>query len=350
MKPRTLIITSLLIYHAFFNNAEGRLIARQKREIRLPAVRTTPQSNIVEFNLFYDFTVSGQTRTISLTAVVPKTIPDRQNIIDIQYSPKPSRIFEKNGNRYAEFIFNKPEKEINVGINIKAELFKYDLVTAKRKRPPPPRRFASPNEAAGPDAGAGTLNHISEAGLDDFLKSERYIDKDHQEIRHIAENIEGQTEEEIVKNIYHYVIDHLEYTTHGKGQWGAVKALQEGEGDCSEYSDLFVALCRAKNIPARVVTGYMVRFDLDSPKHDWVEVYLKDYGWVPFDPSAGDVRSTRVQDIVFSRSAPVYIYFSHVRNDEVLRNYHFASYRYWGDRVKLKDSIEFSQPVPPNSK
>ena len=342
MKSRTLITTSLLICQVFLTNAEGRLIPRQRREIRLPATRTIPQSNIVEFDLSYDFTVSGQTRRISLTAVVPKTIPDRQNIIDIQYSPKPSKIFEKNGNRYAEFIFDKPEKEINVGINIKAELFKYDLVTAKRKRPPP--RLAST------DAGAGTLNHISEAGLDDFLKSERYIEKDHQEIRHIAENIEGQTEEEIVKNIYHYVIDHLEYTTHGKGQWGAVKALQEGQGDCSEYSDLFVALCRAKNIPARVVTGYTVRFDLDSPKHDWVEVYLTDYGWVPFDPSAGDVRSIRVQDIIFSRSAPVYIYFSHIRNDEVLRNFHFASYRYWGDRVKLKDSIEFSQPAPPNSK
>jgi transglutaminase-like putative cysteine protease len=329
MKSRTLIITSLLICSTFLNNAEGRLIPRQRREIRLPAGRTIPQSNIVEFDLSYDFTVSGDTRRISLTAVVPKTIPDRQNIIDIQYSPKPSRIFDQNGNRYAEFIFNKSDKEINIDISVRAELFKYDLVTAKRRR---------------------TLNHTSEAGLDDFLKSERYIEKDHQEIRNIAESIEGQTEEEIVKNIYHYVIDHLEYTTHGKGQWGAVKALHEGKGDCSEYSDLFVALCRANNIPARVITGCTVRFDSDSPKHNWVEVYLQDYGWVPFDPSGGDVRSTRVQDIVFSRSAPVYIYFSHIRNDEVLRNYHFASYRYWGDRIKLEDSIEFKLPAQTNSK
>jgi transglutaminase-like putative cysteine protease len=162
--------------------------------------------------------------------------------------------------------------------------------------------------------------------------------------------LEGQTEEEFVKNIYHYVIDHLDYTKHGKGQWGAVKAIQEEKGDCSEYSDLFVALCRAKNIPARVVTGCTVRFDSESPKHNWVEVYLQDYGWVPFEPSWGDVKSTRVQDIVFNRMAPVYIYFSHIRNDEILRNFHFASYNYWGDRVKLEDSIEFRQPAQQNSK
>jgi transglutaminase-like putative cysteine protease len=329
MKLRILISISLLICSIPEQQAGARINSPQRREIRPPAGRIITLKNEVEFDLSYVFTVPGQTRRISFVTVVPKTIPDRQNIIKIQYSPEPSRIVDQNGNRYAVFTFNNPEEEFNIDISIRAELFKYDLITAKRKRPP---------------------KRISEAGLDDFLKSERYIEKDHQEIRHIADELEGQTEEEIVKNIYHYVIDHLEYTTHGKGQWGAVKALQEGEGDCSEYSDLFVALCRAKNIPARVVTGYTVRFDLDSPKHDWVEVYLTDYGWVPFDPSAGDVRSTRVQDMFFSRMAPIYIYFSHIRNDEILRNYHFASYRYWGDNVKLKDSIEFRRPAPTNSK
>ncbi len=38
---------------------------------------------------------------------------------------------------------------------------------------------------------------------------------------------------------------------------------------------------------------------------------------------------------------PVYIYFSHIRNDPVLKNHSFGTFRYWGDKVKLKDSIEF---------
>lgn len=325
----TLIIMSLLICSASLSSAYGRIIPKQRREIRLPAARTINQGNTVEFELSYDFSVSGETRRISLIAVIPKTIPDRQNIIDIQYSTKPSRIFDQNGNRYAEFTFNKPEKEINIVISIKAELFKYDLVTAKRKR---------------------TTGHTGEAGLGDFLKSEKYIEKDHQEIQQIAGSIEGQTEEAIVKNIYNYVVERLDYTKHGRGEWGALKALQEEKGDCSEYSDLFAALCRAKNIPARVVTGCTIRLDSDSPKHNWAEVYLQDYGWVPFEPSWGDVNNTRVKNMAFSRMAPVYIYFSHIRNDEILRNYHFASYKYWGDRVKLKDAIEFRQPGSSYSK
>ena len=329
MKSRILIIIFLLIYSSSLSNAGGRINQLQRRETRPPAGRTNTQSNTVEFDLSYDFTVSGETRRISLTTVIPKTIPDRQNIIDIQYSQKPSRIFEENGNRYAEIIFNKPEKQTKIDISIKAELFKYDLVTVKRKR---------------------KANHTPEAGLGEFLKSEKYIEKDHPEIRQIAESIEGQTKEEIVKNIYNYVIEHLDYTKHGKGQWGAAKALQEGKGDCSEYSDLFTALCRAKNIPARVITGCTVRFDSDSPKHNWVEVYLQDYGWVPFDPNGGDVDNIRVRNTAFSRMVPVYVYFSHIRNDEILRNYHFASYKYWGDKVRLKDSIEFKRPARQNSK
>ncbi len=329
MNLRILISISLLICSVSERKAGGRIYPSQIRRTRPPIGRTNPQSNTVEFDLSYDFTVSGQTRRIGLTALIPKTIPDRQNIIDIQYSLKPSRIFEKNGNRYAEFIFNKPEKKIEINVSIKAELFKYDLVTAKRKRPP---------------------NHTPEAGLDDFLKSEKYIEKDNNEIQKIADSIEGRTEEEIVKNIYDYVIEHLDYAKHGKGQWGAAKALQEEKGDCSEYSDLFAALCRAKNIPARVITGYTIRFDSNSPKHNWVEVYLQDYGWVPFEPSWGDVKSIRVRDSFFSRMVPLYIYFSHIRNDEVLRNYHYASYNYWGDKVSLKDSIEFKRPTQQNSK
>ena len=42
---------------------------------------------------------------------------------------------------------------------------------------------------------------------------------------------------------------------------------------------------------------------------------------------------------------PVYIYLSHIRNDEVLQNYHYAKYNYFGDRVRLKEKIEFKQPV-----
>jgi transglutaminase-like putative cysteine protease len=247
-------------------------------------------------------------------------MPDRQNILSTNYSPKPSRIFNENGNRYAEFVFVKPNRRVKIEISIKAELFRYDLLTARKKR---------------------ERDRHEDHQLRDFLRQEKYIEKDHDQIQEIANGIEGQTEMDIVKNIYDYVIDNMEYAMPSKKNRGAVKALQSGKGDCTEYADLFVAVCRAKNIPARVVTGYTVGVDPTSSKHNWAEVYLQEHGWVPFDPSTGDIENAIIRGRVFSSMRPAYIYLSYIRNDEVLRNYNFSLYRYWGDRPRLRESIEF---------
>lgn len=322
MNLRIYCLIFLITYSVSLTDAGARLISRQRIEKQSSPQKPAIRNNIVELDLSYDFTVPGETRRISFIAALPTTIPDRQNIISTQISPKPSRIFQKNGNSYAEFVFDKPREKIEIEIQIKAELFQYDLFTAMK------------NPARDP---------FEVVDLTDFLRHEKYIEKDHLEIQQLADSIEGRTEEEIVNNIYNCVIDHLDYIKHGKQQWGALGALQEGKGDCSEYSDLFVALCRAKNIPARVVTGYTVRFDSNSPKHNWAEVYLWDYGWVPFEPSWGDIENVTIRNMAFSRMRPVYIYFSNIRSDEVLQNYHYASYKYWGDKVRLKDSVEFKQ-------
>ncbi|MFB0555718.1 MAG: transglutaminase family protein [Phycisphaerae bacterium] len=320
MKLRKLFLASLLISSVSLADVSSRNMLWQRKEI---------QNNIVELNLSYDFFVPRETFRISLIVILPQTIPGKQKILSIKYSPKPSRFFRENGNRYAEFVFVRPEKRMKVEIIISAELLRYDLLTAREKR---------------------EQDLFEDAELEYFLKQERHIEKDDRQIQRIAESIEGQTEVGIVKNIYNYVIDNLEYTLHGKKDWGAIKALQRKKGDCTEYADLFVAICRAKNIPARVVTGYTVRFDADSSKHNWAEVYLQKYGWVPFDPSGGDVENFIFRNKAFDRMRPVYLYLTNIRNDEVLDNYHFARYTYWGDRARLTDSIEFKQPPPPFQK
>ncbi|MHC4501042.1 MAG: transglutaminase-like domain-containing protein [Planctomycetota bacterium] len=310
---------------------------RHKPAERRPIQPRPPDSafkdNTVELNLGYDFTVPGDTSRIEFVVALPKTMPDKQKILGITYSPKPSKVFHENGNRYAEYVFVKPNKRFKVKIGIKAELSRYDLFTARRKYAKAP-----------PESESYSLNK--------FLRQEQYIEKDHSHIQQIAETMEGQTQTDTVKQIYKYVIDNLEYIIQGEEDLGAVRALENKKGDCSEYSDLFVAICRAKNIPARVATGYTVRSDDVSPKHHWVEVYLEKYGWVPFDPSWGDVESTVVRNRAFDRMKPVYLYLSHIRNDHVLHNKHFFAYLYLGDKVQLKDTIEFKQHAEsqPNSR
>ena len=57
---------------------------------------------------------------------------------------------------------------------------------------------------------------------------------------------------------------------------GALWALNNRRGDCTEQADLFVALCRARGIPARRMSGYLCdrnRRLVPALFHDWAEYY-----------------------------------------------------------------------------
>ena len=96
---------------------------------------------------------------------------------------------------------------------------------------------------------------------------------------------EGEAEEEKeltpwqqVETVYDWVQEHVEYK---KGKLkGALAALKDGTGDCEELSSLFIAICRAKGIPARTVW---------VPGHCYAEFYLEDAEgeghWFPCQPA-----------------------------------------------------------------
>jgi transglutaminase-like putative cysteine protease len=328
MKFSKFFVLSLLTISINVSHVSGRYDSAERSNRHYMPIMRIPRTNVVEFDLKYDFSVPGETHAISLVVLVPRTIPGRQKILSVKYSAKPLRIFHANGNKYAEFVFRKPQRHEKVTISIKAELFRYDLLTARADTDEKP---------------------LDDDRMKEYLAHEKYIECGDDEIRKIAEGINGETELEIVKGIYDYVLDNMDYVVRGKLDKGALAALEQGKGDCTEYSDLFVALCRARNTPARVVSGYTVRADVDTAKHNWVEVYMEDRGWVPFDPTTGDSASEVFRSRAFSRLRPVYICFSHIRNDPVLKNHSFGTYRYWGDGVKLTDSIEFKSPELPTA-
>ena len=89
------------------------------------------------------------------------------------------------------------------------------------------------------------------------------------------------------------------------------KALKTKNGDCTEYAELMIALCRAKGIPARIVNG-MVVVNATNPRHNWVEIYLKQYGWIGFDPTHGDSPKSLTS---FENLENKYIYRSYSRKD-----------------------------------
>ena len=83
-----------------------------------------------------------------------------------------------------------------------------------------------------------------------------------------------------------YVYTHLDKQSPNLGQAGAVQILKECRGDCSEHALLYVTLCRAAGIPARMVSGYVCIGGLWGG-HAWAEIWTGQ--WIGADPTTGDV-------------------------------------------------------------
>jgi transglutaminase-like putative cysteine protease len=78
----------------------------------------------------------------------------------------------------------------------------------------------------------------------------------------------------------------------------AADVLDSGSGVCRDFAHLAITFCRALNIPARYVFGYLP--DIDVPPPDtpqdfcaWFEAYLGDRWWT-FDPRNNRRRTGRV--------------------------------------------------------
>ncbi len=63
-------------------------------------------------------------------------------------------------------------------------------------------------------------------------------------------------------------------------------SLEHKHGDCGIQALVFMTLCRYNGIPAKWQSGWM----LHPPEvnlHDWCEIYVDGYGWIPADQSFG---------------------------------------------------------------
>ena len=118
-----------------------------------------------------------------------------------------------------------------------------------------------------------------------------YIDTKNRQVRAIAKEIKDKSPENAWKHveaILDWVRDNIQYRN------GTLRSTQEAlkdkYGDCEEMSGLFVAICRASNIPARCVW---------IPEHCYPEFYLEDangFGhWFPCQ-AAGDRQFGEMQE------------------------------------------------------
>jgi len=65
--------------------------------------------------------------------------------------------------------------------------------------------------------------------------------------------------------------------------------LHAGHGDCGEQTMLLIALLRLNGIPARWQSGFIFSDGKYNNIHDWGQLYLAPYGWVPMDVTFGQL-------------------------------------------------------------
>jgi transglutaminase-like putative cysteine protease len=133
-----------------------------------------------------------------------------------------------------------------------------------------------------------------------YTRSERYIESTDPKIMALADQLAGSETNPylLARRFYDYVVATTRYKSAGKPGSGALSLLTNGEGDCGDYSSLFVALARAKGIPARHIVGSWAESGADQV-HVWAEFYLEGLGWIPVDPTVG--QSSNQPDLYFGR-------------------------------------------------
>jgi hypothetical protein len=217
----------------------------------------------------------GQLTALDIYIALPQDLPFQTLLKPVVFNPQPADILtDKWGQKVAHFRYeNVPSgKFITVAMTAEAELFKT-------------RFFIFPERA-------GTLADIPDDIKNLYLGDDTKYWVDDPFIKETAQKVVGDETNcyWIARKLFNHVIDNIEYER--VGGWNvAPTVLKRGTGSCSEYSFVYIALCRAAGLPARFAGSVVIRGDdasTDEVFHRWVEVYLPDYGWISIDPSGGD--------------------------------------------------------------
>lgn len=202
-------------------------------------------------NIQYSYTLQNKTNRViekaEFWAHAPVKQTASQRCQDLTANYPFQLVSDKDGNQVLHFTFENLAPYASRIITVKANL----MVS----------RAANPI-AAEPEASD--------------LLPEKYIESDHPAIRRAAAELQESDATKTIHAVFRWVASHVRYSGYAAQDRGALYALQHKKGDCTEYMDLFVALCRANGLPARRIGGYI------SPQnavlkardyHNWGEFY-----------------------------------------------------------------------------
>jgi len=91
----------------------------------------------------------------------------------------------------------------------------------------------------------------------------------------------------VARALERHVRDVVRVTSFSQAIASAADVAQSLEGDCTEHAMLMAALCRARDIPARVAIGLVYYGQAGGfAYHMWTEVWI-DGHWIPLDATLG---------------------------------------------------------------
>ncbi len=212
------------------------------------------------YDVKFDFHVKGEQETAFVKAYLPQSNA-RQNITQEGFFSNQFTFSNSNLNegRMGEWRKQnvKGEQNISYHFNYSGEALKYQI---------------------DPKLKIKDLHILEES----FISPSLHIQSEDDAIQILSQKLNRHTDNVLfsIKNIYRYVNQIPSNETSDLTD--AVTALQQNEASCNGKSRLFVALCRAKGIPSRVVGGIILETGKKKTSHLWAEVFLNGH-WVPFD-------------------------------------------------------------------
>jgi transglutaminase-like putative cysteine protease len=121
-----------------------------------------------------------------------------------------------------------------------------------------------------------TPNVVSTPNMRAYLQPEPFCEADAPEITRLAATFSSGKPLDAAEKIFNWVASNIQYSGYLRNERGALYALKNHQGDCTEFMYLFAALCRAGQIPARNVGGYVCSGNTvvkPNDYHNWAEFY-----------------------------------------------------------------------------
>lgn len=155
-----------------------------------------------------------------------------------------------------------------------------------------------------------------------------------EKVRKLSQELAGDEPNPLrkAKRFYDWITENIQYSY--ALEYSTIRNISEycltkRYGDCGQAALLFITLCRSNGIPARWQSGWLTMPGRKTI-HDWTEIHIPPYGWIPVDPYMG----------VFAMR-----YMTSLQDDEKheLRDFYFGGL----DQYRMAANSDHNQTLTP---